>query len=82
MRPPELSITVGMRVRFVNEDVSPHDVAGGPDPTRPDCLEINAVGFLAPGQSKQTDAFTVARTCEYHDHSFHSPTVRGRIVIR
>ena len=39
---------------FVNSDVIPHDIMGGPDPNRPDCHEIDAVGFLTPGQSRMT----------------------------
>jgi len=45
------------------------------------CLEI-AVGFLTPGQSKQTSRLTTVRTCDYHDHSFHALNFNGRIVIR
>jgi plastocyanin len=79
--PGEITVAVGGRITFVNNDVIPHDIAGGPDPARPDCLEINQVGFLAPGQSRQTAPFPAARTCEYHDHA-HSAYVTGRIVIR
>ena len=75
-------IAVGMQVTFVNNDIQPHDMAGGVDPAHPDCPEIDAVGFLTPGQRRQTRAFPTARTCAYHDHSFHSDTVNGRIVIR
>jgi len=80
--PREVLTTIGSRVTFVNNDVIPHDIAGGPDPSRPDCHEIDAVGFLTPGQSRQTNPFERARTCEYHDHSAHSPNVAGRIIIR
>jgi plastocyanin len=80
--PRELTIAVGGRVTFVNNDIVPHDMAGGPDPAHPDCPEIDVVGFLTPGQQRATGAFTVARTCEYHDHSFHSAIMTGRIVIR
>jgi plastocyanin len=82
MSPVEITVSVGARVTFVNNDVIPHDVAGGPDPNNPDCREIDAVGFLTPGQSKQTEPLPVARTCDYHDHSFHSALYNGRIVIR
>jgi plastocyanin len=79
--PAEITVAVGGRVLFVNNDVIAHDIAGGPDPARPDCLEINQVGFLSPGQSRQTAPLPEARTCEYHDHA-HSAYVSGRIVIR
>ena len=80
--PGEVVTEVGTRVLFVNNDVIPHDVMGGPDPSRPDCHEIDAVGFLTPGQSRQTAMFDRARTCEYHDHSYHSSLFNGRIVIQ
>ena len=82
MSPKELAIAVGGRVTFVNNDVIPHDIAGGPDPAHPDCPELDVVGFLTPGQQRASAAFTTARTCEYHDHSFHSAIMNGRIVIR
>ena len=82
--PKELTIEVGGTVAFINSDLLPHEIAGGPDPANPDCPEIDIVGFLAPGQQRTTAAFTSARTCEYHDHGLHShgTTNNGRIVIR
>jgi hypothetical protein len=49
VNPVEVVVAVGGRVLFVNNDVIPHDIAGGPEPARPDCPEIDAVGFLTPG---------------------------------
>jgi plastocyanin len=80
--PASITVPVGTRVTFVNSDAIPHDIAGGPDPFHPDCRQIDAVGFLTPGQSRQTDPLPDARTCEYHDHGFHSPLFNGRIVIQ
>jgi len=80
--PASITVAVGTRVTFVNNDTIPHDVAGGPDPFHPDCPQIDAVGFLTPGQSRQTDPLLQARTCEYHDHAFHSTLFNGRIVIQ
>ncbi len=80
--PREVSVAVGGTVTFVNRDIIPHDVAGGPDPATPDCREIDAVGFLAPGQIRQTAPLPTARICEYHDHGYHSPLFNGRIIIR
>lgn len=82
VNPVEIAVAAGGRVTFVNLDAVPHDVAGGPDPSTPDCPEIDAVGFLVPGQARQTAPFPAPRTCEYHDHGFHSPLFNGRIVIR
>ena len=80
--PASITVPVGTRVTFVNNDAIPHDIAGGPDPFHPDCRQIDAVGFLTPGQSRQTDPLPQARTCEYHDHGFHSTLFNGRIVIQ
>jgi plastocyanin len=80
--PSEVVIAVGGRVTFVNNDTIPHDIMGGPDPARPDCHEIDAVGFLTPGQSGQTAPLPTARTCEYHDHFFHASVFYGKIVIQ
>ncbi len=80
--PAEITVAVGDRVTFVNGDVQPHDTAGGPDPATRDCPEIDAVGFLLPGQSRQTAPMRLARTCDYHDHSNHAAIFNGRIIIR
>jgi plastocyanin len=80
--PRQLIVAVGERVTYINNDSQPHDIAGGPDPATPDCREIDTVGFLAPGQSRQTAPLPVARACDYHDHSNHAPIFTGRIIIR
>src|SRR3954468_21269331 len=69
--PFEATVAVGGRVSFVNNDNIPHDIQGGPDPEHRDCPEIDIVGFLTPGQSRQTSPLMTARTCEYHDHAVH-----------
>lgn len=81
--PQVLAISVGDRVTFTNADTRPHDFSGGPDPSRPECPEIDGAGFIVPGQSRQTGVFAVARTCEYHDHTYIGvEAFRGRIVIQ
>ena len=82
VNPLQLIVAVGDRVTFINNDSQPHEIAGGPDPATPDCREIDAVGFLAPGQSRQTAPLPVARTCDYHDHNNHSRVFTGRLLIR
>src|SRR5262245_24481954 len=82
VNPPEIEIRVGEQVLFINNDTQPHDVAGGPDFEHPDCREIDAVGLLVPGQSRQTAPMPTARACDYHDHSNHSTIFNGRIIIR
>jgi len=83
MTPLEITIAVGQRVTFVNNDVRAHDVVGGVDPAHPDCPEIIQAGFLTPGQQRETGIFTTARTCDYHDHTaLGVPAFSGRIIIR
>lgn len=83
MVPLDITIDVGQRVTFVNNDNRAHDLVGGVDPNHPDCPEITAAGFVAPGQRRDTDVFTRARTCEYHDHTMLSVAAfQGRIIIR
>lgn len=83
MVPLEITITVGQRVLFVNNDIRSHDIVGGVDPAHPECPEILIAGFLTPGQSRETGTFTAARACEYHDHTQLSVAAfQGRIFIR
>lgn len=82
LSPQVITIPVGARVTFTNTDNRPHDFSGGPDPATPECPEIDAAGFVVPGQSKQTGVFTTARTCRYHDHAYLGVAAfTGRIVI-
>ncbi len=68
---------------FVNSDTRPHDMLGGPDHTRRDCPEVDVIGFLVPGQSRETMTFTNAQTCEFHDHTnLGNPAFQGRIIVQ
>ncbi len=83
MTPLEITIDIGQRVTFVNNDVRAHDVVGGVDPAHPECPEILEAGFLSAGQRRDTGVFTAARTCHYHDHTaLGVPAFAGRIIIR
>jgi plastocyanin len=83
MSPLDITISVGQRVTFVNNDVRPHDVVGGVDPATPECPEILQAGFLSPGQRRDTGVFTAARICNYHDHTaLFVPAFSGRIIIQ
>ena len=79
------SVTVprGSQVQFVNNDSISHQMASDPHPEHTDCPEINTVGFLAKGQSRQTGNLNTARTCGYHDHdSPDDKKLQGAIVIQ
>jgi hypothetical protein len=66
----------------MNHDRTTYTVAGGSEPSRPDCPEINVVGVLVPGDTRNTEPFTTAKTCEFHVAREQSALLTGRIVIR
>jgi hypothetical protein len=70
-------------VRFVNQDSRPHNMASDPHPEHTACPELNQVGFLSAGQSRESGNLVQARTCEFHDHDSPNATaLQGRIVIK
>lgn len=81
--PKELTVAPGTRVTFVNNDSRAHNMTSDPHPEHSDCPEINQVGFLQPGQSRETGNLVAVRTCGYHDHDLpQNEALKGRIVIR
>jgi plastocyanin len=81
--PTELVVPPGTRVLFVNNHSRRHDMTSDPHPFHDGCTEINSVGLLQPGQSRETGNFVRAGTCGYHDHEdFENPLLLGRIVVR
>jgi len=83
VNPSSVAITSGQSVTFVNSDSRPHQMQSDPHPAHTDCPAINAVGTLAAGQTRLTNALTTVRTCGFHDHLDDSnPNLRGSIVVR
>jgi plastocyanin len=81
--PKNISVARGSQVTFVNSDNRAHDMASNPHPEHTDCPEINQVGFLSPGQSRQTGNLNTVRTCGFHDHEQDSVTsLQGTITIQ
>jgi len=81
--PKTITVPRGTQVTFVNNDTQAHDMNSDPHPIHTDCPEINQVGFLVAGQSKQTGALNIARTCGYHDHNQDTvEALKGSIVIQ
>ena len=81
--PKSLTVAVGSQVTFVNNDVREHQMFSDPHPEHTDCPEINFVGFLSPGQTKQTGNLNTVRTCGFHDHEQPLNTfLQGSILIR
>ena len=86
--PKELTVPLGTRVLFVNNDSRRHDMASDPHPDHDLCIELNSVGVLNPGQNRETGNLVTARTCGFHDHDNPPPTTQagnmwtGRIIVR
>lgn len=81
--PAELVVPPGTRVLFVNNHSRRHDMSSDPHPDHLDCPEINQVGLLQPGQSRETGNLVQVRTCGFHDHENPGDaSLRGRIIIR
>ena len=81
--PKELTVPQGTRVLFVNNDSRRRNMTSDPHPEHDLCPELNVVGFLNTGQSKETGNLNVVRSCGFHDHDDpDNNNVKGRIVIR
>jgi plastocyanin len=83
VNPQRITVPVGSRVTFINNDSRTHEMNSDPHPTHGDCPAIDDVGFLAVGQTKQTGNLTAVRTCGFHDHN--QPTVTsltGQIIVQ
>ncbi len=81
--PKSVTISVGGRVTFVNNSSQFHEMLSDPHPQHTDCPPMDDIGALAPGQSRQTGVFTIARTCGYHDHGQPgNASLQGTIVIQ
>lgn len=81
--PRTVTVSVGSRVTFVNNDTRPHLMNSDPHPAHTACPAINDVGFLQPGQSKATGNLNTPRSCGFHDHDQPLNTsLQGTITIQ
>jgi plastocyanin len=81
--PVELVVPPGTRVLFINNDARRHDMTSDPHPEHTDCPELNQVGLLTTGQSRESGNLVAVRTCGFHDHENpDNAALRGRIVVR
>jgi hypothetical protein len=78
----EIRVYQGAALTFFNGDSVPHDVLSDPIHMHTDCPEINAAGFLVPGQSRSTEPLNRLVTCGFHDHH-HEGDQRfaGRVAV-
>jgi plastocyanin len=81
--PKQLTVPPGTRVLFANNDTRRHDMASDPHPEHTDCIELNQLGVLNPGQSRESGNLVTVRTCGFHDHDNpDNVNLRGSVVIR
>ena len=81
--PKELTVPPGSRVLFVNSHSRRHDMTSDPHPDHLDCPELNQVGVLNAGQSRESGNLVTVRTCGFHDHDDpNNVNLRGSIIIR
>ena len=81
--PRNVTVPVGSRVTFVNNDTVGHDMHSDPHPAHTDCPALALVGFLSAGQSRTSGDLTSARVCGFHDHN--QPTtgsLQGTITVQ
>jgi hypothetical protein len=81
--PRNITVNIGDRVTFRNDSPVVHEMGSDPHPDHTDCPEINQVGRLNPGQSRETGNLVIARTCGFHDHDRPTDTsLQGTITTR
>jgi plastocyanin len=81
--PRTMTVPNGSRVVFVNRDSRPHNMTSDPHPTHEDCPELNQIGFLNPGQQRESGNLVEAGVCGFHDHDNPGTTsLQGTITIR
>ena len=82
-QPKNIQIAIGTRVIFMNSDSRSHTMNSDPHPEHGDCPELHQVGFLNPGERRETGNLVTARNCGYHDHDNPgATTLQGTITIK
>jgi len=81
--PRNIQISQGTRVTFINNDSRSHNMTSDPHPAHTDCPELNQIGLLAAGQSRESGNLNIVRTCGFHDHNLPANTgLQGRVIIQ
>ena len=81
--PQTLTVVRGSRVTFLNDDSRAHEMNSDPHPEHSDCPELNQVGHLERGQSRESGNLTVAGRCGFHDHlNAQTAALRGAIIVQ
>jgi hypothetical protein len=78
----DIHVYQSARLTFINKDIQPHDVLSDPPHIHTDCPEVNAAGYLVPGQTRATDPLNRIMTCGFHDHTHEGdPAFSGKVTI-
>lgn len=78
-----LTVTRGTQITILNSDSRVHEMDSDPHPEHTDCPELNQIGFLNPGQSRQSGNLNIARKCGFHDHGNpDNDGLKGTITIQ
>lgn len=81
--PAELVVPPGTRVQITNNHSVAHEMSSDPHPGHDLCPELNQVGLLRTGETRETGNLVMLRTCGFHDHNDpDNRSLQGRIVIR
>ncbi len=80
--PATITVSQGDRVLFVNNDTVAHEMSSDTHPTHETWPAMNQVGFLLPGQSRETGNLNDVGTITYHDHlDAQNSDLLGSIVV-
>jgi plastocyanin len=81
--PQNITVPRGTQVTFVNSDTRRHEMTSDPHPEHTDCPELNQVGNLEVGQSRQSGNLNTVRRCGFHDHLQNEvQAMKGAITIQ
>lgn len=81
--PQTTTVPRGARITFVNRDTVAHEMTSDPHPEHTDCPELNQVGHLEPGQSRESGNLVTPRRCGFHDHLRNEvASLKGTITIQ
>ena len=83
LSPQNITVARGSQVTITNNDTRVHDMDSDPHPEHTACPELNQIGFLNPGQSRQSGNLNTARTCGIHDHGDpNRASLKATIIIQ
>jgi plastocyanin len=81
--PPNVTISAGGRITFINNDSVNHQPSSNPHPVHTDCPGLN-MNVISPGSSATSQALTTRRSCGFHDHLTNDTvaSMRGTVTVQ